>query len=127
MLSVISCSGGVSEEEFKGVVNDLETEKAVTESLESELAAERVSRVRLAEAVDRFESRIAELESEIAKERAGIAGRQERVMLPRLKRPFLRRFSLGTERTGQALSRVSPMKVSRRHCYLYQKLWASLR
>ena len=88
MLSVISCSGGVSEEEFKGVVNDLETEKAVTESLESELAAERVSRVRLAEAVDRFESRIAELESEIAKERAGIAGRQERVMLPRLKRPF---------------------------------------
>ena len=79
MLSVISCSGGVSEEEFNGVVNDLETEKAFTESLASELATERVSRVRLAEAVNRFEARIAELESEIAKERVGLAGRQERV------------------------------------------------
>ena len=92
MLSVISCSSGVSEEEFNGVVTDLETEKAFTESLESELATERASKVRLAEAVDRFEGRVAELESELAKERSTIKGNQERVDVAEAKAALFAAF-----------------------------------
>ena len=77
--AVVSCSGGVSEEEFDAVMKDLETEKTDSQALESELAIQRSDTARLVEAVDRFEARIAELESELAKEKVAIAGRQERV------------------------------------------------
>ena len=92
MLSVISCSSGVSEEEFNGTVKDLEAEKAITGSLKSELATERASRVRLAEAVDHLEGRVAELESELAKERAAIKGNQERVDVAEAEAALLAAF-----------------------------------
>lgn len=43
------------------------------------MAIERADALRLGEAVDRFEARLAELESKLAKERAALLGMQERV------------------------------------------------
>ena len=79
IAALVSCSSGVPEEDFNAVVKDLETEKAFTESLESELATDKASSVRLVEAIDRLEARIAELESKLAKETAAIAERQDKV------------------------------------------------
>ena len=75
----MSCSGGSSKEEFEAVRKDLETERALSTSLESQLAQERANLPRLEKAVDRAEVRLAELESELASERATTAGHRERV------------------------------------------------
>ena len=79
LAGVVSCSGGVSEEEFIAVMKDLETEKTRSQALESELAIEIACAARLVEAVDRFEARVAVLECERAKEKVAIVGRQDRV------------------------------------------------
>ena len=79
IAAVVSCSGGVSEEEFDAVVVDLEIEKTKLQVLASKSATARAETLRLVEVVDSSEVRIAELESELAKERAALAGRQERV------------------------------------------------
>ena len=89
---VVSCNGGVPEEEFNAVTKDLEIEKTNSQALESELATERAETSRLVEAVDRLEARIAVLESELAKERAAIAERQERVDEPEAKAALLAAF-----------------------------------
>ncbi len=75
----MSCSSGVSNEEFEAVQKDLETERALSKSLESQLAQEGINLPRLEKAVDRAEVRLAELESELARERATAAGHRERV------------------------------------------------
>ena len=77
MLSVISCGGSVSDAEFYAVMQDLETEKTHSQSLQSELAREGADTAQLVEAVNRFEGRMAELESQLSKERAAIARIQE--------------------------------------------------
>ena len=58
---------------------DLETERALSQSLESQLAQEGANIAPLEKAVDRAAVRLAELESELAKERATTAGHRERV------------------------------------------------
>ena len=75
----VSCSSSVSDEEFEAVQKDLETERALTQSLESQLAQEGANLARLEKAVDRAEVRLTELESELARERATTAGHRERV------------------------------------------------
>ena len=92
ILSAISCSSGVSEEEFNAAMKDIETEKTRSDSLESELAIERADAARLVEFVDRSEARIAELEAEVAKERAAISGRQERVDIAEAETALLGAF-----------------------------------
>ncbi len=79
LVVMLSCGGGVSEEEFNAVMKDLETEKTHSQALESDLAIERADATRLVEAVDRFEARVAELESGLAKERAAIIRVQEKI------------------------------------------------
>ena len=75
----VSCSGEASNEEFEAVQKDLETERALSKSLESQLAQEGANLARLEKAVDRAEVRLAELESELARERATTAGYSERI------------------------------------------------
>ena len=77
MLSAISCSGGVSDAEFNAVIKDLETEKTNSQALQSDLARERADTARLVEAVNRFEGRIAELESLLSKGRTAIDRSQD--------------------------------------------------
>ena len=75
----VSCSSGVSQKESEAVQKDLETERALSQSLESQLAKEGANLAQLEKAVDRAEVRLAELESELARERAATAGYTERV------------------------------------------------
>ena len=79
ILAAISCSGGVSDAEFNAVIKDLETEKTNSQALQSDLARERADTARLVEAVDRFEGRIAELESLLSKGRTAIDRSQDSV------------------------------------------------
>ena len=79
IAAVVSCSGGVSEEEFDAVVVDLEIEKTKLQVLASESATAKAETSRLVEVVDSSEVSIAELESELAKERAALAGGQARI------------------------------------------------
>jgi len=72
MLAAISCSGGVSDAEFNAVIKELETEKTNSQALQSDLARKRADTARLVEAVNRFEGRIAALESLLSKGRPAI-------------------------------------------------------
>ena len=74
----ISCSSGVSTEEFEAVQKGLQTERAHSESLKSQLAQERARIASLEEAIYRADVTRAELETEVAKESANVAGLQKR-------------------------------------------------
>ena len=75
----VSCSSDVSREGFEAVQKDLEIERALSQSLESQLAQEGPDIARLEKAADRAEVRLAELESLLARDRATTAGYRERV------------------------------------------------
>ena len=79
MVALVSCGGGISEEEFDSVQNDLETERALAQSQGSQLAVAIDKTASLDEAIDRAQAHVAELESELAKERASLSGLKERV------------------------------------------------
>ena len=75
----VSCSSGVAKEEFEAVQEDLETERALSQSLESQLAQEGADVALVEKTLDRAEARLAELVSELAREKARTAGHRERV------------------------------------------------
>ncbi len=75
----VSCSGEASNDEFEAVQKNLETERALSKSLESQLAQQEANLARLEKTVDRASARLADLESEVGRERATTAGHSERV------------------------------------------------
>ena len=79
VAAAVSCGSSISEEDFSALQRDLETEKTLVQSLESELSAERASVASLSDAVGNAEVRLVGLESELAQQRATVAANQERI------------------------------------------------
>ena len=79
VAAAVSCGSSISEEDFSALQRDLETEKTLAQSLESELSAERASVASLSDAVGNAEVRLVGLESELAQQRATVAANQERI------------------------------------------------
>ncbi len=79
IAAAVSCGSSISEEDFSALQKELETEKTLAQSLESELSAERASVARLSDAVGNAEVRLVGLESELAQQRATVAANQERI------------------------------------------------
>ena len=79
LIAAVSCGNGVSDDELSAVQNQLQAEKALSQSLNSELNAEQAEVARIGEDVVLLEVRIVGLESELAKERATVAASQEKI------------------------------------------------